>query len=63
MPAKPAVLVDIDGTVALHRLPDGRRLRDHHAYRIVGWDLPNPPIIAVVHALRSTGFEPVFCSG
>ena len=36
MPAKPAVLVDIDGTVALHRLPDGRRLRDHHAYRLVG---------------------------
>lgn len=63
MALPPAAIVDIDGTVALHRLPDGRLLRDHHAYRAVAWDLPNPPIIGAVLALRAAGVEPVFCSG
>lgn len=63
MTRTPIAVVDIDGTVALHRLPDGRLLRDHHAYRLVAWDLPNEPIIAVVRALRTAGVEPLFCSG
>ncbi|WP_285247737.1 hypothetical protein [Pseudarthrobacter sp. efr-133-R2A-89] len=36
----PAVIVDIDGTVATHTLPDGRFIRGHHEYRLVPWDLP-----------------------
>lgn len=59
----PAVIVDIDGTVALHVLPDGRLLRDHHHYRAVAWDLPNAPVIGVVRALHTAGHQIVFCSG
>lgn len=60
---QPAVVVDIDGTVALHRLPDGRALRHVHNYRAVIWDLPNQPVIDVVHALRASGHQIIFCTG
>lgn len=59
----PAVIVDIDGTVATHTLPDGRFIRGHHEYRLVPWDLPNPPVIETVRALHAAGLEIVFCSG
>ena len=58
-----AVVVDIDGTVATHALPDGRFIRGHHDYRLVPWDLPNPPVIETVRALHAAGLEIVFCSG
>lgn len=58
-----AVVVDIDGTVASHVLPDGRLLRDHHTYRAAVWDLPKPAVIAVVLALRDAGHQVIFCSG
>lgn len=58
-----SVVVDIDGTVASHVLPDGTLLRGHHQYRGVIWDLPKPEVIDVVHALRDAGFQIVFCSG
>lgn len=58
-----AVIVDIDGTVALHALPDGSLMRAHHEYRLVSYDLPNPPVIDTVRALREAGLEIVFCSG
>lgn len=61
--AAPAVIVDIDGTVALHVLPDGRLTRHHHHYRAVGWDLPNPPVISTVRALHAAGHQIIFCSG
>jgi hypothetical protein len=58
-----SVVVDIDGTVASHVLPDGTLLRDYHQYRGVIWDEPKHEVIAVVHALRDAGFQIVFCSG
>lgn len=58
-----AVIVDIDGTVTLHVLPDGRLLRPHHKCRLVGWDLPHQPMIDAVRALHEAGLEIVFCSG
>lgn len=63
-PSRPAaVIVDIDGTVATHTLPDGSLIRPHHEYRLVAWDLPNQPVIDTVRALRDAGFEILFCSG
>jgi predicted kinase len=57
-PGKPdAVLVDIDGTVAL--------MADRSPYDMtrVGEDTPHSPVIATVRALRAAGFRIVFCSG
>ncbi|MFE7115009.1 hypothetical protein ACFU99_06235 [Streptomyces sp. NPDC057654] len=58
-----AVIVDIDGTIAKHVLPDGRLLRGHHDYRLVLRDVPNLPVIHTVHALRDAGYQILFCSG
>ena len=63
MTPPPAVIVDLDGTVATHVLPDGTFTRQHHHYRAVGWDLPNEPVIAVVRALHAAGHQIIFCSG
>ncbi|WP_433083944.1 AAA family ATPase [Dactylosporangium sp. CA-052675] len=52
-----AVLVDIDGTVALF---NGRSPYDMSR---VGEDLPNEPVIAAVRAMHAAGYEIVFCSG
>lgn len=55
--APPAVLVDIDGTVALmvSRGPfDETRVHE---------DRPNEPVIAVVRAMAAAGYRIVFCSG
>lgn len=59
----PAVIVDIDGTVALHVLPSGHLTRPHHQYRAVAWDLPNQPVIDTVCALQAAGHRIIFCSG
>ncbi|GIF10635.1 AAA family ATPase [Actinoplanes teichomyceticus] len=57
-PALPeAVLVDIDGTVALMR---GRSPYD---WSRVGEDAPNPAVIAAVRAMHAAGHAVVFCSG
>jgi predicted kinase len=53
----PAVLVDIDGTVALMT---GRGPYDWHR---VGSDAPNPAVIAAVRAMHAAGHAIVFCSG
>ncbi|WP_430788277.1 AAA family ATPase [Actinoplanes sp. G11-F43] len=52
-----AVLVDIDGTVALmgHRSP--------YAWNRVGEDEPNPAVITAVRAMHAAGHAIVFCSG
>jgi predicted kinase len=52
-----AVLVDIDGTVALF---NGRSPYDMSR---VGEDGPNAPVIAAVRAMHAAGHEVVFCSG
>jgi predicted kinase len=52
-----AVLVDIDGTVALF---NGRSPYDMSR---VGEDLPNAPVIAAVRAMHAAGHVVVFCSG
>jgi predicted kinase len=52
-----AVLVDIDGTVALF---NGRSPYDMSR---VGEDRPNAPVIAAVRAMHAAGHEIVFCSG
>ena len=52
-----AVLVDIDGTVALM---NGRSPYDWHR---VGSDLPNQAVIAAVRAMHAAGHAIVFCSG
>lgn len=59
----PAIIVDIDGTVALHQLPDGQLTRGHYQYSAVSCDLPNQPIIDIVLALRAQGSMPIFCTG
>ena len=55
--APPAVLVDIDGTVAL--------MGDRSPYdeSLVHQDQPNPPVIRAVRAMHAAGHAVVFCSG
>jgi hypothetical protein len=53
----PAVLVDIDGTVALI---NGR---DPYDMRRVGEDIPNHAVIAAVRAMHAAGHAIVFCTG
>lgn len=53
----PAILVDIDGTVAMM---DGRRPYD---WSKVGSDVPNQPVIDAVRAMRAAGNAIVFCTG
>lgn len=53
-----AALIDIDGTVALHK-----GVRGDHEYDKVKRDLPNPPVIETVKALIYRGVEPIFISG
>lgn len=53
----PAILVDVDGTVALM---NGRSPYDMTR---VGDDQPNPPVITVVAAMAKLGYRVVFCSG
>jgi len=52
-----AVVVDIDGTLALH---NGRSPYDLH---LCGDDLPNAPVIEAVMHARAGGARIVFCSG
>lgn len=53
-----AVIVDIDGTVALKH-PD----RDIYDLTLVHTDLRNAPVIAAVQAAKRDGMAVVFCSG
>lgn len=53
-----AVMVDVDGTVALH---DG--VRDPYDTSLYHLDLPNTPVITAVNAMFLTGHEVLFCSG
>ncbi|GGK90802.1 phosphatase domain-containing protein [Mangrovihabitans endophyticus] len=56
--AKPwAILVDIDGTMALM---SGRR---PHDWSRVGEDRPNTAVIAAVRAMHAAGNAIIFCSG
>lgn len=52
-----AVLVDVDGTVAL------RGERGPFEFARCGEDAPNEPVIAVVNAMVAVGYRTVFCSG
>ncbi|MFD0555588.1 hypothetical protein FB566_0795 [Stackebrandtia endophytica] len=52
-----AVIVDIDGTVAI------RGDRSPYDESRVGWDSPNPTVIAVVAALHDAGHAIVFVTG
>jgi predicted kinase len=53
----PAVLVDIDGTVAL------MTTRGPYDWARVGEDAPNLAVIAAVRAMHAAGHSIVFCSG
>lgn len=55
--ARMAVVVDIDGTLALH---NGRSPYDLH---LCSDDLPNAPVIAAVEHARAGGARIIFCSG
>lgn len=55
--APPAVMVDIDGTLALH---NGRSPYD---LSLCGDDLPNPAVIDAVRAAYNDGLRIIFCSG
>jgi hypothetical protein len=55
--APTAVMVDIDGTVALMH---GRSPYDESR---VGDDRPNPPVVAAVRAMHAAGHRVIFCSG
>lgn len=58
VPSAPnAILVDIDGTVAL------RGSRNPYDESRVAEDTPNRPVINLVQALYIAGFEPIFISG
>jgi hydroxymethylpyrimidine pyrophosphatase-like HAD family hydrolase len=52
-----AVLVDVDGTLALH---DGR---DPYDESLVAYDLPNTAIITIVRALHKDGHRIIVVSG
>lgn len=52
-----AVLVDVDGTIAL------RGDRDPYDWDRVGEDTPNRPVIAVAHALAAAGNRLIVMSG
>lgn len=52
-----AVIVDIDGTVALHQG------RTPFEWNKVHTDTPNLPVIATVRALAGAGYDIVYCSG
>lgn len=59
-----AVLVDVDGTVALHGTPENpESIRKHHDYDKVHLDLPNWPVITAVQAMINRGYIAVFLSG
>ncbi|HEX5201681.1 AAA family ATPase [Paractinoplanes rhizophilus] len=53
----PAMLVDIDGTVAL------MGERSPYDWHRVGEDLPNPAVITAVRAMHDAGNAIIFCSG
>jgi hypothetical protein len=53
----PAILVDIDGTVAL------RRDRSPYDETRVHLDRPNVPVITTVRAMHAAGHAVIFCSG
>ena len=55
--APEAILVDLDGTVAM--LGD----RDPYDESQLSLDKPNTPVITVVRALAAAGFRIVYCSG
>lgn len=55
--APPAVMVDIDGTLALH---NGRSPYDLSR---CGDDLPNAAVIDAVHAAAADGMQIIYCSG
>lgn len=57
------VIVDVDGTVALHVRPDGTLIRGHHEYGRVSEDVPNEPVIELVRALKHFGHRVIFVSG
>lgn len=52
------IIVDIDGTVALHN-----GLRDPFDFTKVHLDKPNAPVIAAVEAMYMSGCTVIFCSG
>lgn len=52
-----AIMIDIDGTVAL------RGSRDPYDTSRYSEDTPNGPVVAAVRALVADGYQPVFCSG
>lgn len=54
----PAVIVDIDGTLA-HKAPE----RDIYDLARVHEDTPHPPVVEAVAAARASGARIVFCSG
>lgn len=53
-----AILVDIDGTMALN---NGHR--GWFEWKKVGADSPNSPVVALVNLLITTGHRVIFCSG
>jgi hypothetical protein len=53
----PAVMVDVDGTVAL------KGDRGIYDLSLVGIDLPNLPVTVTAQALREAGYALIFCSG
>ncbi|MEU6261841.1 AAA family ATPase [Saccharopolyspora shandongensis] len=59
--APKAVMVDIDGTVAL--MKKGAGARSPFDWHRVGEDEPNRPVIEAVHAAADAGFTVIFCSG
>ena len=52
-----AVVVDVDGTLALH---SGR---DPYDWRSAGADVPNEPVVMVLRALAAAGLAIVYISG
>lgn len=61
-PRPPSIVVDLDGTIALHYNHDGSQRRGHHEYALVGSDLPNQRVIGLVQALAGH-YRVLFCSG
>lgn len=61
--SRDAVLIDVDGTLALHGTPENpESIRKHHDYGKVHLDVPNPAVVKAVRALIFDGYHPIVVS-
>lgn len=58
-----AIIVDMDGTLALFKLPDGTMLREPFGDVDYSSDCPNPMVVKMVRMWSSAGYDIVVVTG